>query len=79
MKSPVFAGGPRSRAERMVSARRESILAMLKMVEEKWGGEGYKSGAECYLRKECAVSEEVLGRVTEVLVVTADNIGKEKE
>src|ERR1039457_5630677 len=45
MKSPVFAGaggGGKERAYRMVGARPESMLAMLEMVEKKWGGaEGY--------------------------------------
>ncbi len=76
MKSPVFAGRPRSRVERMVGARRESMLAMLEMVDEKWDGEGWKSGAEGYLRQGCGVSEEVLRRVSEVLIVSADE--KEK-
>ncbi|KAF2496689.1 hypothetical protein BU16DRAFT_458914 [Lophium mytilinum] len=52
MKNPVFAGeGGRARAERMIGAREESMVAMLDMVEKRWGGpEGYAMDA-------CGLSE----------------------
>jgi hypothetical protein len=66
MKSPVFAnagGGGRERAERMVGARPESMLAMLEMVEKKWGG------AEGYVRNVCELSQEEVEKVKAVLTV----------
>lgn len=66
MKSPVFAnagGGGKERAERMVGARKESMLAMLEMVEKKWGG------AEGYARDACGLSEEEVERIRVLLTV----------
>jgi protein tyrosine/serine phosphatase len=66
MKSPVFAnagGGGRERAERMVGARPESMLAMLEMLEKRWGG------AEGYVRNVCGLSEEEVEKVKAVLTV----------
>ncbi len=66
MKSPVFAnagGGGRARAERMVSARPESMLAMLEMVEKKWGG------AEGYLKSMCGLTDEEIKKVKMVLIM----------
>jgi hypothetical protein len=64
MKSPVFAGaggGGRARAERMVGARPESMLAMLEMVNRKWGSaEGYVKGA-------CGLTDEQAEKVKQVL------------
>lgn len=65
MKSPVFAnagGGGRARAERMVGARPESMLAMLEMVDQKWGS------AEGYLKGTCGLSDEEIKRVKAVLI-----------
>lgn len=65
MKSPVFAnagGGGRARAERMVGARPESMLAMLEMVDRKWGGpEGYVKGL-------CGMTDEDIRKVKAVLI-----------
>lgn len=66
MKSPVFAkagGGGRERAERMVGARRESMLAMLEMVERKWGG------VEGYVKMACGIGDEEIKRVRDVMTV----------
>jgi len=67
MKSPVFAGaggGGKARAERMVGARPESMLAMLEMVNRKWGGaEGYVKGA-------CGLTDEEVEKVKQVLSYT---------
>ncbi|KAH7348611.1 putative tyrosine-protein phosphatase [Rhexocercosporidium sp. MPI-PUGE-AT-0058] len=65
MKSPVFArsgGGGRERAERMVGARTESMLAMLEMVERKWGG------AEMYVKTLCGLTDEDIVKVRRVLI-----------
>lgn len=65
MKSPVFAnagGGGRARAERMVGARPESMLAMLEMVDRKWGS------AEGYMKHACGLTDDEIGRVKAVLV-----------
>jgi hypothetical protein len=68
MKSPVFAetgGGGKARAERMVGARPESMLAMLEMVNRKWGSaEGYVKGA-------CGLTDEEVEKVKRVLTYTA--------
>ncbi|KUJ06506.1 uncharacterized protein LY89DRAFT_692481 [Mollisia scopiformis] len=64
MKSPVFAsagGGGRARAERMVGARPESMLAMLEMVDRKWGG------AEGYIKGVCGLTDEEIKKVKAVL------------
>lgn len=64
MKSPVFArsgGGGRERAERMVGARLESMLAMLEMVDRKWGG------AEKYVKTQCGLTDEEIAKVRRVL------------
>jgi protein tyrosine/serine phosphatase len=66
MKSPVFAGsggGGRERAERMVGARPESMLAMLEMVEKKWGG------AEGYVKTMAGLTDEEIEKVRRVLIV----------
>lgn len=65
MKSPVFAnagGGGRARAERMVGARPESMLAMLEMVDRKWGS------AEGYMKQMCGLADEEIKKVKAVLV-----------
>lgn len=66
MKSPVFAGaggGGKERAERMVGARPESMLAMLEMVSEKWGS------AEGYFKTLVGLTDEEIEKVKRVLVV----------
>ncbi|KAH8590173.1 putative tyrosine-protein phosphatase [Bisporella sp. PMI_857] len=64
MKSPVFAGpGGQERCERMVGARGESMLAMLEMVQRKWGS------AESYARHCCNISDQVIEAVKNVLIV----------
>ncbi|EKD21212.1 tyrosine phosphatase [Drepanopeziza brunnea f. sp. 'multigermtubi' MB_m1] len=65
MQSPVFArsgGGGRARAERMVGARKESMIAMLAMVRERWGG------AEGYVKMQCGLTDEEIARVRRVLI-----------
>lgn len=65
MKSPVFAnagGGGRARAERMVGARPESMLAMLEMVDWKWGS------AEGYMKQMCGLTEEEIRKLKAVLI-----------
>ncbi|PBP22606.1 hypothetical protein BUE80_DR006452 [Diplocarpon rosae] len=64
MRSPVFSqsgGGGRERAERMVGARPESMLAMLEMVERKWGG------AEKYVKTQCGLTDQEIAKVRNVL------------
>ncbi len=66
MKSPVFAGaggGGRERAERMVGARPESMLAMLEMVNKKWGG------AEGYFTREVGLTDEEIEKFKRVMTV----------
>ncbi|PMD55217.1 uncharacterized protein K444DRAFT_655276 [Hyaloscypha bicolor E] len=66
MKSPVFAGaggGGRARAERMVGARPESMLAMLEMVNKKWGS------AEGYFKTMAGLTDEDIQMVRRVLTV----------
>jgi protein tyrosine/serine phosphatase len=66
MKSPVFAGaggGGKARAERMVGARPESMLAMLEMVDKKWGG------AEGYVKTMAGLTDEEIEKVRWVLTV----------
>jgi hypothetical protein len=64
MKNPIFAqagGGGRARAERMVGAREESMLAILEMVRRKWGT------AEGYVKEVCGLTDEEVERVKRVL------------
>lgn len=62
MKSPVFAGeGGRERCERMIGARPESMLAMLKMVDARWGG------ASGYVKECCGLSDDEIDCVKAVL------------
>ncbi|PBP25384.1 tyrosine phosphatase [Diplocarpon rosae] len=64
MKNPVFSksgGGGQERAERMVGARPESMLAMLEMVERKWGG------ADKYVKTQCGLTDEEIAKVRNVL------------
>ncbi|KAH8754486.1 putative tyrosine-protein phosphatase [Hyaloscypha finlandica] len=66
MKSPVFAGAGgdgRARAERMVGARPESMLAMLEMVNKKWGS------AEGYFKTMAGLTDEDIQMVRRVLTV----------
>lgn len=65
VKNPVFAAAygddVKARAERMVGAREESMLAMLDMVRARWGG------AENYLTEVCGLTREELDAVKRVL------------
>jgi hypothetical protein len=64
MKSPVFAGsggGGRERAERMIGARQESMLATLEMVDRKWGG------AEGYIKNLCGLTDAEIEKVRTIL------------
>jgi hypothetical protein len=66
MKSPVFAGdedGGRARATRMIGARPESMLAMLEMVNRKWGG------AEGYAKTMAGLTDEEIEKVRRVLTL----------
>jgi len=65
-KNPVFArpgGGGVARAERMVAARPESMVALLDLLDERWGG------AEGYIREVVGLSADEVGRLKEVMVV----------
>lgn len=71
MKSPVFAnagGGGRERAERMVGARPESMLAMLDMINEKWGG------AEGYMKTACGLTDEDIEKFKSVMIAKESTI-----
>jgi hypothetical protein len=46
-----------------VAARPESMLAMLKILDERWGG------AEAYIREVVGLSAEEVRRLKEVMVV----------
>lgn len=64
VKSPVFANdgeAGRARAERMVGAREESMLAMLEMVRRRWGS------AERYVRDACGLTDDEVERLKRVL------------
>ncbi|CAL3970943.1 unnamed protein product [Diplocarpon coronariae] len=64
MKSPVFSqsgGVGRDRAERMVGARPESMLALLEKLESKWGG------AERYVKTHCRLTDKEIAKVRNVL------------
>jgi hypothetical protein len=64
-KNPKFAATfgdeVEKRARRMVSARPETMTAMLEMVNERWGS------AEGYVKKECGLVDEEIERVRRVL------------
>lgn len=71
MKSPVFSqsgGGGRERAERMVGARPESMLAMLEMVQLKWGG------AEGYVKTLCGLTDDDIRKVRDLMVVKENSL-----
>jgi len=65
VKNPKFTAAfgdeVEKRAMRMVSARPETMLATLEMVSERWGS------AEGYVKKECGLTDEEIGRVRKVL------------
>jgi protein tyrosine/serine phosphatase len=69
MKNPKFREAlgegemGRKRAERMVGAREESMIACLGMVERKWGG------AEGYVRSAVGLGSEEIERVRRVMRV----------
>jgi hypothetical protein len=64
-KNPKFAATfgdeVEKRARRMVSARPETMSAMLEMVNERWGS------AEGYVKRECGLTDEEIERVRRVL------------
>jgi protein tyrosine/serine phosphatase len=75
MKSPVFSnagGGGRERAERMVGARKESMLAMLDMVQKKWGG------AEGYVRDACGLRAEEIERIRVLMTVKDERTSRKR-
>jgi hypothetical protein len=65
VKNPVFAAAygndSKARAERMLGAREESMLAMIEMLQSRWGG------AENYLTELCGLTREELDRVKNAL------------
>jgi hypothetical protein len=64
-KNPKFAATfgdeVEKRARRMVSARPETMSAMLEMVNDRWGS------AEGYVKRECGLADEEIERVRRVL------------
>lgn len=70
MRSGAFEGeAGRQAAERMTSAKAESMRAMLAMVDEKWGG------VEGYVREVCGVDDGLLAGLRRNLIAK----GKEGE
>ena len=67
LSTGVFDGSsdPRSAAERMIAARKESMLATLKMVRERWGG------MEGYVKEVAGVDDEVVAVVRRNCLVSA--------
>lgn len=63
VQNPVFEG-QRARVERMLGAREESMLAMLELVRERWGG------AEGYVRRCCGLAADEVEAVRRVLVAS---------
>jgi len=63
LRNPKFkeAIGTRERAERMVGARGESMLALMQAVDKEWGG------AEGYVRDVVGLTTEEVKRVRGVL------------
>lgn len=70
-KNPKFAATfgneVEKRARRMVSARPETMVAMLEMVKERWGS------AEGYVKMECGLTDKDIERVRRVL--TEESVG----
>ena len=65
LKNPVFfkaVGGDRARVIRMVGARKESMIAMIEMVNERWGN------AEGYFKTEGGVTDEEIKAIKEILI-----------
>jgi protein tyrosine/serine phosphatase len=58
----VFGDEVEKRAMRMVSARPETMFAMLEMENERWGS------AEGYVKKECGLTDEEIERVRRILI-----------
>lgn len=61
--------GRRAEAERMVSSRRENMLATLAVLREKWGG------AEGYVVKELGLTKEEVEAIRRNLVVDVGSGG----
>ena len=57
----MFGDEVEKRAMRMVSARPETMFAMLDMVNERWGS------AEGYVKMECGLTDDEIERVRKVL------------
>ncbi|KAL0468802.1 protein-tyrosine phosphatase-like protein [Neurospora intermedia] len=71
MLDPTF-DGDRAAAERMVSSRKESMLATLQYIDEEYGG------AEKYVIERLGVTKEEVERIREVMIVDVEE-GKEQE
>ncbi|KAK1830233.1 protein-tyrosine phosphatase-like protein [Podospora conica] len=65
-------GGDRAKAERMVTASKESMLGTLAMIRDTYGS------AESYLVDHCRVSRETLERLRRNLVVEVDGVAGEE-
>ncbi|EGZ78117.1 hypothetical protein NEUTE2DRAFT_162806, partial [Neurospora tetrasperma FGSC 2509] len=65
MLDPAF-DGDRAAAERMVSSRKESMLATLQYIDEEYGG------AEKYVIERLGVTKEEVERIREVMIVDVD-------
>ncbi|EAA36284.1 hypothetical protein NCU01889 [Neurospora crassa OR74A] len=65
MLDPAF-DGDRAAAERMVSSRKESMLATLQYIDEEYGG------AEKYVIERLGVTKEEVERIREVMIVDVE-------
>ncbi len=68
LSSGVFDGSsdPPAAAQRMVTARKENMLATLEMVKERWGG------MEGYVKEVAGVDDEVIAGVRRNCLVSVD-------
>ncbi|KAK3396188.1 protein-tyrosine phosphatase-like protein [Sordaria brevicollis] len=66
MLDPAF-DGDRAAAERMVSSRKEAMLATLKYIDEEYGG------AETYVVEKLGVTKEEVERIRQVMVVDVED------
>lgn len=69
MLDPAF-DGDRAAAERMVSSRKEAMLATLKYIDEEYGG------AEKYVVEKLGVLPEEVQRIRQVMVVDVEEGGE---
>ncbi|KFA63388.1 hypothetical protein S40285_01842 [Stachybotrys chlorohalonatus IBT 40285] len=65
---PLFQENPAG-AERMLSARPESMLATLGLIRDEYGS------VEAYVRTECGLSDEEIERIRRNMVVDASSLG----